>query len=126
MATVIRASVAVSNPFYISKHRYYELKHRCLQYNDWKKRLAVESNQSLPEQRFEPDKTGRVATGLVNWSTPIAQVERCCEEAGGDISKWLLIAVTEGKSYAVLCPPCSKEYFYQRYRKFFYLLDKFC
>jgi hypothetical protein len=43
-------------------------------------------------------------------------IEDCCKKAGGDIEKYLFKAVTEGKSYAVLNPPCSKEYFY--------LLDK--
>jgi len=51
-------------------------------------------------------------------------IEDCCRKAGGDIEKCLFKAVTEGKSYAVLNPPCSKEYFYVHYRAFFYLLDK--
>ena len=32
-----RAQLSVKNPCHIPKHRYYELKHFCLQYPDWKK-----------------------------------------------------------------------------------------
>lgn len=30
-----RAQLSVKNPCHIPKHRYYELKHFCLQYPDW-------------------------------------------------------------------------------------------
>lgn len=43
---------------------------------------------------------------------------------GGDIANYIFISVTEGKSYATLNPPCGKEYFYKKYRQFFWLLDK--
>lgn len=119
MSTIIRPKLSKSNPYYISKHRYYELKHHCLQYDEWRKALVKESNKSL-----ESEETDRVATDLAHYSLAMEEVERCCKEAGNDIFKWLFIAVTEGKSYAILVPPCSKEYFYQRYRKFFWMLDK--
>lgn len=119
MSTVVRPVIAASNPFYISKHRYYELKHHCLQYPEWRHALLLETNQTL-----ENKETGTVATEIAFYGSAIEQINRCCAEAGDDISQWLFTAITEGKSYSVLCPPCSKEYFYQRYRKFFYLLDK--
>lgn len=37
MATTIRAELSEKNPYWIEKHRYYELKHFCLQYPIWKK-----------------------------------------------------------------------------------------
>ena len=46
MSTVIRAELSKNNPYYISKHRYYELKHFCLQYNEWKKAYAL-CNESI-------------------------------------------------------------------------------
>ena len=36
MSRIIRPELSKSNPYYISKHRYYELKHFCLQYYEWK------------------------------------------------------------------------------------------
>lgn len=37
MATEIRPELSEKNPVWIGKHRYYELKHFCLQYPIWKK-----------------------------------------------------------------------------------------
>ncbi len=36
MATVLRSELSPKNKYYIDKHRYYELKHFCLQYPEWK------------------------------------------------------------------------------------------
>lgn len=36
-----RAEVSKRNKYYISKHRYYELKHFCLQYPEWKHALDI-------------------------------------------------------------------------------------
>ena len=37
MGTTIRPELSEKNPYWIEKHRYYELKHFCLQYPIWKK-----------------------------------------------------------------------------------------
>lgn len=37
MGTTLRAELSEKNPYWIEKHRYYELKHFCLQYPIWKK-----------------------------------------------------------------------------------------
>lgn len=132
MSTVIRPEVSKKNPYYISKERYYELKHFCLQYHDYAHRIALQRNES----HFKPfsdisrrstqlsDKTGSIAVENALYGGYMKMIEDCCNDAGGDISKWLFKSVTEGKSFTVLDPPCCKEYFYIRYRKFFYLLDK--
>ena len=36
MSTVIRSVVSKKNPYYISKHRMLELKHFCMQYEEWR------------------------------------------------------------------------------------------
>ena len=41
MATKIRPVLSEKNKYYIDKHRYYELKHFCLQYDDWKKAYSI-------------------------------------------------------------------------------------
>lgn len=39
------------NPYYISKHRYYELKHFCLQYPEWKDALVMlDAWKAKPEE----------------------------------------------------------------------------
>lgn len=37
MGTTIRPELSEKNPYWLEKHRYYELKHFCLQYPIWKK-----------------------------------------------------------------------------------------
>lgn len=39
MGTVIRAEISKKGKWWISKHRYYELKHYCLQYKEMKEEL---------------------------------------------------------------------------------------
>lgn len=36
MGTTIRPELSEKNPYWIERHRYYELKHFCLQYPIWK------------------------------------------------------------------------------------------
>lgn len=132
MCTSIRPTISKKSPYYISKDRYYELKHFCLQYKDFKRRIALEASKmplegvSIVEGRstYGNDRTGDLATNLALYKGYIRMIEDTCSEAGGDIKEWLFKSVTEGKSYAVLCPPCSKDYFYQRYRRFYWELDK--
>lgn len=37
MGTTIRPELSEKNPYWLEKHRYYELKHFCLQYPIWRK-----------------------------------------------------------------------------------------
>lgn len=54
-------------------------------------------------------------------------VDESVKIAGGDISEFLLESVTHGTSFPVLESrgiPCGRQYFYERYRKYFFELDK--
>lgn len=45
-----RAELSKKNPYYISKHRYYELKHFCRQYDEWKRALVrIDGWKAFPE-----------------------------------------------------------------------------
>ena len=49
MGTTIRPELSEKNPYWIEKHRYYELKHFCLQYPIWKKAyLALDGLAKRP------------------------------------------------------------------------------
>ena len=57
----------------------------------------------------------------------IEMVDKTVKNAGGEISEYLFKSVAEGKSYPELVSdgiPCGRDYFYERYRRYFYLLDK--
>ena len=49
MRNDMRPELSQKNPYWIGKHRYYELKHFCLQYPIWKKaRLALDGLSRRP------------------------------------------------------------------------------
>ena len=134
MGTVIRPEVSKSNRYWISRHRYYELKHHCLQYPEWQEivrnipylqsRLAANPNHTAEWQ----DATERLAERLDIYKSKISRVENLVKVAGGDLADWLLIGVTQGVSYVKLRDnygiPCCKETYYEAYRKFFWLISQ--
>lgn len=135
MGTVIRPVISENNPNYISKHRYYELKHFCLQYPEWRReyrKLEFMGVGRSPYVFSRPsdisDPTARLALMRSIYSERMDIVDACCDLTSPDMSGYLKLAVTEGCTYdklnARLCVPCSRKEFYELYRKFFYILDK--
>ena len=136
MATVIRPEISEKNKYYIDKHRYYELKHFCLQYNEWKKAYAS-CNESIIyasslEQRIPngipSDLTAKYAMKKVYYGDRIKLIEKAALEADKFLYPYILKAVTEGLSYTYLKArldiPCGRDMYYDRYRRFFWLLSE--
>ena len=132
MSTVIRNEVSKKNPYYLSKHRTLELKHFCMQYEEWRKeRARITVLQSYEYGKIPggdiSDKTAKLAIRAAELDGYMRMVVECCKEADSYIWTWLLEGVTSGVSYGTLAArgiPCGKDYYYDRYRKFFWLLDK--
>lgn len=135
MATKIRPEVSMKNPYWINKHRHYELKHFCLQYPTWKKTYAAlsELNASsvwdrLPSSNSPGDQTAKCAIKRVYYLERINLIEKAAKEAGEELQDYILKAVTEDLSYSYLKSrlgiPCGRDMYYERYRRFFWLLDK--
>ena len=126
----LRSEISKKSPYYISKHRYLELKHFCLQYPEWKDDLnklnwiggigdGRSSNVSKPVE-WMVERRDKLLNHM-------EMVEQCCVASDGDIFEYLIKSVCYGASYGNLRAdgmPCSKDYFYSRYRLFFYLLDR--
>ena len=136
MGTVIRPEVSTKNKYWISKHRHYELKHFCLQYGDWK-RSYINCNESIifassvdrmPSGNLHSDLTAKYATKRAYYSERIQLIERAAREADEFLYPYILKAVTEGLSYTYLKArldiPCGKDMYYDRYRKFFWILSE--
>lgn len=135
MATVIRPKISEKNKYYIDKHRYYELKHFCLQYSEWKKMYALcnesiifASNiESSPSSNIPSDLTAKYAIKKAYYAERIKIIEQAAMDADDFLYPYILKAVTEGLSYANLKTkldiPCGKDMYYDRYRKFFWLLN---
>lgn len=135
MATLIRPEVSIKNKYWISKHRHYELKHFCLQYPAWKKAytdiiessVALSRLNKLPSSNVTSDLTSKYAIEKAYYSERIRLVERTASEADEVLGSYILKAVTEGLSYTYLKArleiPCSRDMYYDRYRRFFWLLS---
>lgn len=136
MATVIRAEISEKNKYYIDKHRYYELKHFCLQYKEWKKMYSLcndsiifTSNLDKTSYTKTPsDLTARYAIKRASYSIRIKLIEEVAKRADEYLYPYILKAVTEGLSYVTLQTkfgvPCSRDTYYDRYRRFFWLLSQ--
>lgn len=136
MGTKIRAKLSEKNKYWIDKHRYYELKHFCLQYPMWKKAyLAIDENciqspnysgevkcTSLPSNLTE-----KLAIAKTLLHDRIEMIEKAAYEADKCLYKYILKGVTEELSYTHLKTnmniPCGKDMYYDRYRRFFWLLS---
>ena len=103
MATILRPELSPKNKYHIDKHRYYEHKHFCLQYTEWKKSYSTFDDTSLPLSMIEHIPT---------------------------LYSYIIKGVIEGKSYTYLKTklgiPYGRGMYYKRYRKFFfgYLINR--
>ncbi len=129
MSTLIRPEVSKNNPYYISKHRYYELKHFCLQYREWKDTYISINNITNKDKTFDYiDPTCNLAIIKEECKRNMKLVEDTAMESDSALGKYILKAVTEDVAYTylrtVLDMPCGKDMFYDRYRRFYWLLDR--
>lgn len=135
MSTVIRAEISEKNKYYIDKHRYYELKHFCLQYTEWKKAYTSCCASVIFTSKFERmssndapgDLTAKYAIRQAEYATKIKMIEEAALEADPVLYKYILKAVTENLSYPYLKTkmniPCGRDMYYDRYRRFFWILS---
>ena len=136
MATLIRAEISTNNKYWIDKHRHYELKHFCLQYPMWKKVYSEFSDFSIPLSTIERvstsnlpgDPTAKRAIMKSYYAEKINMIERVAKDTDSYLYEYIIKAVTEGLSYTYLKTkldiPCGRDMYYDRYRKFFWLLSK--
>lgn len=136
MGTVIRPDISRKNIYWIDKHRYYELKHFCLQYPVWKNELndiynSVRITSTFKEtvsDSLPKDRVSNIVLTKIDYEEKINIIEKISNKADKDLSYYILKAVTEGLSYTYLKArleiPCSRGLYYDRYRRFFWLLNK--
>lgn len=138
MATVIRPEVSSKNKYYIDKHRYYELKHFCLQYNEWKRAFAEIDGYSASSSMAAIgsggssseiyDPTSKYVMMKNFYARRIGLIEDAAIATDPELHTYIIKAVTEGLSYTHLKTkldiPCGKDTYYKLYRKFFWILNK--
>lgn len=136
MATVVRPEISEKSKYYIDRHRYYELKHFCMQYKEWKKAYAscndaiifASSFDKQPTSNIPSDITAKYGMMKAHYDRRIKLIERVAIESDEFLYPYILKAVTEGLSYPYLKTkldiPCGRDMYYDRYRKFFWLLSE--
>lgn len=134
MSTNIRPEISMKNDYWIERHRYYELKHFCLQYPIWKKAssnldgLARHGNGIRNGLSSTSDPTSKAAEAREWYLNKMHLVEEAARESDPALAPYILKGVTEGMSYDHLRSkhniPCGKDMYYNRYRRFFWLLNK--
>lgn len=94
----LRSELSKKNKYWIDKNRYYELKYFCLQYPLWKRAYEMK------------------------------EIEEAALKADPYLASYILKAVTEGLSFNYLKSrleiPCGRDMYYDRYRRFFWLLNR--
>lgn len=136
MGTTIRPELSQKNPYWLEKHRYYELKHFCLQYPIWRKvYLSMDGLATRPPESLMlisantlSDPTASCAITKTFYSERLDMVKGVAKETDPTLADYILKAVTEGWSYDILKArleiPCCKDTYYELYRRFFWLLSK--
>ena len=136
MSTSIRPELSPKNCYWIEKHRYYELKHFCLQYPIWRRKYnSLISYPSGWPQPVPPTKTNVINDPVTKcveerlfYANRMDMLERVAKETDEELSCYILEAITEGISYDHLKArtgiPCCKDVYYDLYRRFFWLLSK--
>ena len=136
MSTIIRPELSKKSKYWIEKHRYYELKHFCLQYPSWKKsyisfdgyKHSCDNALIYQKNNEISDPTSKCVELREKYFDNMKLVEQTCIETDDFLHNYILISVSEGLTYEYLRSkyniPCCRDVFYDRYRKFFWILDK--
>lgn len=132
----MKPELSMKNPYWLEKHRFYELKHFCLQYPLWKKSYATidhfgrspENLALMAKTKPYADPTARCAMAKLYYSERMELVENAAEESDMDLAHYILEGIAYGYSYDTLQAqfniPCSRDTYYDRYRKTFWILNR--
>lgn len=120
----------------ISKNRFRELYYWCLQYNEWIDELKYKTNTvgameitGMPATHGGGDATQQLAIHRAQLEQNCRLIEQTAIEADSEIYQYIIKGVTdEDITYRylkmVMDIPCGKDMYYDRRRKFFWLLDQ--
>ena len=99
----------MKNEFTLSKHRFYELKHFCLQYPEWKKLYFDADGWS-----GKGDTTSRDGIKRGDLKTYMELVENCARLTGEDILRFV---TEEGRSLPIELRYAYRRFFWELSRK---------
>lgn len=118
----------------ISKHRFAEVYHFCLQYSEWKDELKYKTDNlngvqitDMPTAHSGVSSVETLAIRRAILEGKCKVIEQTAIETDSEIYQYILKAVTNefisyNYLYTVMGIPCSRNTWYERRRKFYYLL----
>lgn len=138
MGTKYRSEISKKNKYWISKHRFLEISHHCMQYNEWKDEYRKLEDQLLPKGvdydgmphgTDTSNPTESIGARMAELKTKIETVEQVAKETDPEIAEYILKAVTnEDITFNYLKQfmgiPCERDMYYDRRRKFYWLMSK--
>lgn len=120
----------------ISKNKFLELYYFCLQYSEWKDELKYKSDtvgsieiSDMPAHHSNADVTQQLAMHRAELEKKCSIIENTAMEVDEYLGSYILKAVTDDNiTYRylkmVMGIPCGKNLYYDRRRKFYWLLSK--
>lgn len=132
----MRPELSMKNEFRIEKHRYYELKHFCLQYPIWKKAYnslnglsrKTDNSNIFKHSNNVSNPTERIGVAMANYSKKMNMITETAEKVDKIMAPYLVRGVTQGESYDAMRTrigvPCCRDTYYELYRQFFYELNR--
>ena len=133
---MVRVRPLNEEKYKISKHRFAELYHFCLQYPEWVDELKYKTDNVASPVITDMPSSHDTNSGVESLALRRKQLEEKCRlieqtaiETDAEIYQYILRAVTtEHISYnylrTVMGIPCGKNYYYDRRRRFYYLLSQ--
>lgn len=103
----------------LSRNRFKELKHFCLQYPEMKERASKLYSEAY-ENDFDP--TGKIASELADIKKAMNLIEMTAFNVGKFPGEKILKIVTEGRVLSEVCPDVIIADYYVR--KFYWMLSQ--
>ena len=131
----VRPELSKRNPYWLEKHRRYELMHFCMQYPIWKKAyksidglMRNERYLQVEKDSGHGDPTAKCVEAKQFYEERMNMVEDAAKKTDPNLWTYILKGVTENLSYDKMSAsetlPCSRDTYYELYRKFFWILNK--
>ena len=121
MGTNTRPELSVKNRYWLPKHRFYELKHFCLQYPEWKKLYSLLDGWPEGSSKNEGDTTSRdgiMRAGLAQKMNLVREtVHDVCGEYEWDIFEYVVLGIKPKLT-------SDQKDFWYYYQKFFWELSR--
>ena len=119
----------------ISKHRFLEIYHFCMQYGEWKDELhcnllpaGIDYSKERVQTSPNGDSMDQLVARRIDLQKKCELIEQTAMEADGDIYQYILKGATnEYASFKYLKMsegmPCERDMYYDRRLKFYWLMS---